>query len=516
MNLIYGILFFCLNLLFPQPPSEGHTFKVDPVQQNTIALPTAPFKTIAQNKLEKFIFALPQEHTAKQIVPTRLNGFVETIHIAYDEHRPLALSPDDVWLAICQAFGNHIAVTADDQKENLVNASAPDTISVFIEDLAQDNQEGWEQLVNGFNDSLTLHLKQNPVALVNQKFSTTTPIIATAYQITLMDAVKSYFSYEGGSGCGIPEITLLGTTEDWQKIYDELDQFDAYGMAFWTKELKPVIQEFINASEGNPNIEFWKAMYKHESFYGAVSVSGWIHKFFPYLSKDQDMEPDVWDRETTFKKTYYRNPYMEGNQHLLSDISTFDFPKGYVSVPFVWTEYRPKTKDFVQHPLELSAGFLGINQSNDLSLQPFISWTITKTNGERPKYIRLDSQSEIDTTISHTESLWLPGITEAAEKLPIYDPKNNKDYASGITALTSDLKKAGFDTGGASSVVIISCHDGSTLLKEVSGPLKEQEANLRNYLTVLKNEWQPAQCLPELIPVEEGTLSANYKLELKL
>ncbi|GAB5417796.1 MAG: hypothetical protein Crog4KO_24550 [Crocinitomicaceae bacterium] len=516
MNLFYGLLLILFNLLFSTLSSDGFTFQVDEVQQNKVALPTAPFKTIAQNKLDKLIFATPQEHDKKEIAPTRLNGFVETIHIAYDQHRPLVLSPDDVWLTICQAFGNHIAVTADEQKENLVSTSAPDTISVFIRDLAQDNQAGWEQLVQGFNDSLTLHLNHDPVSLVNQKFSTTTPVIATAYQITLMDAVKSYFSFEGGSGCGIPEITLLGTPTDWQKIYDELDQFDAYGMEFWTKELKPVIREFINASEGKPNVEFWKAIYKHESFYGAVSVTGWIHKFFPYLRDDINTETDVWDRETQFKKTYYRNPFLKGNDHLLSDISTFDFPKGYVSVPFVWTEYRPKTKEYIKHELELNAGFLGIDQGSDLSLQPFISWVITQANGKQPEFIRWDWESEDDTTITHSQPLWWPGVIDEVEELPIYDPENNSNYETGIAALTSELKQAGFNSSGASSIIIVSCHDGSTLLREVQGPLKKNEANLRNYFAVQKKQWKPAQTSPRMIPFIKGLLPANYKIELKL
>ncbi len=516
MNLFYGLLLFVFYLLFNPPPSDGITFRVDDVQQNKVALPTAPFKSIAQNKLDKLIFATPQEHKNKHIAPTRLNGFVETIHIAYDQHRPLVLSPDDVWLTICQAFGNHIAVTADEQKENLVSTSAPDTISVFIRDLAQDNQAGWEQLVEGFNDSLTVHLKHDPVSLVNQKFSTTNPVISTAYQITLMDAVKSYFSFEGGSGCGIPEITLLGTTADWQKIHDELDQFDAYGMEFWTKELKPVIREFISASEGKPNIEFWKAIYKHESFYGTNSVTGWIHKFFPYLRDDLNTEADVWDRETEFKKTYYRNPFIAGNDHLLSDISTFDFPKGYVSVPFVWTEFRPKTKDFVKHELELNAGFLGIDQGSDLTLQPFISWVITQANGEQPEFIRWDWEEEEDSTLSHSQSYWWPGVLQEAQELPLYDPENNSDYGSGIAALTSQLKQAGFDTGGASSITIVSCHDGSTLLREIKGPLKKKEADLRNYLAVLKKQWKPARTSTKMISFKEVLIPASYKIELKL
>lgn len=519
MNILGTLLLFIYHLLFPVPPSaDGYTFAVDDVQQNQVALPTAKFKTIVQNKIDKLIFAVPQAHQEKQIAPTRLNGFVETIHVAFDEHRPLVLSPDDVWLTICQAFGNHIAVTADEQKKDLVSATAPETIKVFIYNLAKDNQKGWEELVNGFNDSLKIYLKKDPVSLVNQKFSTTTPIITTAYQITLMDAVKSYFSFEGGSGCGIPEITLLGTPEDWQKIHDELDQFNAYGMEFWTKELKPVIQEFILASKGKPNVAFWQEIYKHESFYGVTSVTGWIHKFFPYLSADKNTQPDVWDRETEFKKTYYRNPYIEGKKYLLSQISTFDFPKGYVNVPFTWVEERPQYGDVIEHNLELNAGFLGMEQHDDLALQPFISWCITHADGERPEFIRWDWQVEKDSTINFDVNrfYWWPGTAEVADQLPIFDPKNNKDYASGITALTQQLKNDGFDTGGASTLELVACMDGSTIVMTVEGPLKKREAALKNYVAVLKQQWQPAQFEAVRFEADVDSVVGNFIFTLKL
>jgi hypothetical protein len=37
-----------------------------------------------------------------------------------------------------------------------------------------------------------------------------------------MEAMKSYFDYIAiRISCGIPEITLKGTTEDWRKILDK-------------------------------------------------------------------------------------------------------------------------------------------------------------------------------------------------------------------------------------------------------------------------------------------------------
>jgi len=46
--------------------------------------------------------------------------------------------------------------------------------------------------------------------LVTGDFSTTTAVEKAAFQVTLMDAMKSYFTYSVTTLCGIPEITLEG------------------------------------------------------------------------------------------------------------------------------------------------------------------------------------------------------------------------------------------------------------------------------------------------------------------
>ena len=46
-------------------------------------------------------------------------------------------------------------------------------------------------------------------------FSTTDPICAAAYTGTLMRALQTFFDYTVRTRCGIPEVTLLGTVEDW-------------------------------------------------------------------------------------------------------------------------------------------------------------------------------------------------------------------------------------------------------------------------------------------------------------
>jgi hypothetical protein len=58
-------------------------------------------------------------------------------------------------------------------------------------------------------------------------FSTTTPASRTASQLVLMDTFQRYFDYEVVCICGIPEITLAGTPEDFR---DSRRRVEVYGV----------------------------------------------------------------------------------------------------------------------------------------------------------------------------------------------------------------------------------------------------------------------------------------------
>ena len=110
-----------------------------------------------------------------------------------------------------------------------------------------------------------------------------TPEVKTACEIALMDTYQRYLQYEICSVCGIPEVTLQGTVEDWQRIRDRIEVLATYDLDWWTSRLAPILDEFVATANGEPDLEFWQAIYKPQPTYGAELVSGWIGDLFPYL-----------------------------------------------------------------------------------------------------------------------------------------------------------------------------------------------------------------------------------------
>ena len=94
-----------------------------------------------------------------------------------------------------------------------------------------------------------------------------------------MDAVQHYFEYSMCCGCGFPEITLTGQPEDWKKIRSKAERLKEYNIDWWLNALLPALDQFVQASEGNPDLDFWKSLCNINvgtSFPIYHPVTGWI------------------------------------------------------------------------------------------------------------------------------------------------------------------------------------------------------------------------------------------------
>ncbi len=60
----------------------------------------------AIRSMVKGVESYPTSH--KNIVQARMHAFVDAVGRAYSEHRPLVISPDMIWLLICQGFSTHV------------------------------------------------------------------------------------------------------------------------------------------------------------------------------------------------------------------------------------------------------------------------------------------------------------------------------------------------------------------------------------------------------------------------
>lgn len=280
--------------------------------------------------------------------------FIETLHLSFAEHRPITISPDMIWLLIVQGFANHVDVNSDSLRGQFVHHEGKVKITIRRDTFRKGVQNPWENTFPEFCDSISKYVGNDLNDLIVSKFTTTLFAETAAFQVSLMDAMDNYFKYEVLTICGIPEITLTGKPEDWKLILSKVEQFRQYELDWWVDELTPVLEQFVDASKGEVDAEFWQSIYKRENQSGGPHVTGWILKFFPY----------VFD----YQNQLVRNTKMNGSWGLTIP----SFTSGYSKVDFIW-DYRITGDKF---DMEFIAGFVGILQDEKGNLQTEINWAV--------------------------------------------------------------------------------------------------------------------------------------------
>jgi len=288
---------------------------------------------------------------------------------AFADHRPISLSPDVIWMLISQAFSHDVNADPEKFRDKLVDFDGKMDLVVQSSHPLYHPDFDWTAVVDGFAEQIDANTKNDVAKLIKADFSTTGTVERMASEIVLMETTKSFFEFIiMYSGCGFPSITLTGTVDDWQAIVDKTAQLQKLGAGKWAKELKPILEEFVEAAKGNPNQAFWQDIVMKNATYklrgGACSeeepteLDGWFLKFLPY---DKDGKPTP--------ATVPHNYDM--------------MPKQMASVPVKYIEVDPATGQVIAIiPLELSGGIAGYmaDENNCVSFQ--LGWAVKRSEAE--------------------------------------------------------------------------------------------------------------------------------------
>ncbi len=411
---------------------KGISFKVNDVKMADSLLKINTAQLVFENKIGKEILFFPDEQANFGLVNCLNNGLIQTIQECYDNHRPLVLTPDIIWLAICQGISIHINEHYDALKNVMFTEDKPDKITVRNDSL-EYSAKHWKNLIASFANETKKYTHDDFYSFLVSEFTTTTAIEKTTYQIALLESYKKAFEYIGESGCGIPSILIAGTKNDWQTILKKLDMLDKIGLSNWAKNLKPIISEFIKASKGKPNKEFWQNIYKNATEYNGFYISGWIIKFFPYIKElEQDGVYDEERGEYKVGEIFLPNPFINDDNYLLSTLSTDNFPSGISKVPVIWNNYFTKsTKN-----IEVYAGFFAMKQYPDKSLEPLISWAICDKEGDSIKHKLSENNIR---EFKNPSDYWSPHFADNLTDSAIYDIKKFKTQSASIAYVRSLL-----------------------------------------------------------------------------
>ncbi|KAI0220890.1 hypothetical protein L0F63_004826, partial [Massospora cicadina] len=294
-----------------------------------------------------------------------LNGFAEAIHLAYDNHHGLVLSPDHIFITLLQGLSIHINLDPDRHRTTLGRDGKPnEKLIVGANDFVLGKFENdWQRLFPRFHELINQRIDPQIASLLNLTFTTSTPLSKAVASLTVMNAVKAFFEFVVVTRCGIPEIFLKGTKEDWIQLKSNalklISRFD--GLEFWLPELIPVLDEFINAASNQINVTFWSSIYKLDKRSGGPFITGWINALYPYLQDEFGFFRNQYIQDGPTRRSYYGPAF-----NLL--------PPGFTQSSFIW--------DYLSQPFNMNfvAGFLGVKHHHHNFISPALAWAVVHSN----------------------------------------------------------------------------------------------------------------------------------------
>jgi Domain of unknown function (DUF4419) len=323
------------------------TFKVNDVSKKEVTTPDLHTLKKAFEGRGKFeSFAGPPEvvntHLSSFGSPGPQNGLWVATQYAFSCHRPLVLSPDHIWLAIAKVAARYITDNAEKLRKKLVDFDGTKTLEVRRDDFVKGSAENpWPQVFQDFATQIDSNVEPDVLKTFVCDFSTTGEVERAASLVQLMDATSRYFKYEFSTLSGIPEVTLLGTKEDWFKMQRKAIMLEDYEMGPWIDLLLPFLDEIYHAAKGEPNLEWWQSFYKEFGASGGPYIDGHLKILFP--KKDLSVPQTL---------------YATGIPHSVS------------GVPFIWKYFAQEFR------MRFVAGLPFATMTPEGALTPAASWAV--------------------------------------------------------------------------------------------------------------------------------------------
>ena len=346
------------------------TFAVSDVSLATERLPELPYYQAVTEFLGSPVESCSRYH-GNLVAGVRAHPLIGTLHAAFHSHRPVTLSPDIIWLTICQGLAHHVNTNAETLRPRLVKHEGKLTLVVSRDKFVKGAPENpWPEVFAEFSAAIRAHVG-DAHSLIVADFSTTGPVERAASEVVLLDTMQAFFSCEVHTLCGIPSITLEGTADDWRNIVGRVREFSCFDLAWWIEPLLSILEPFVAAAEGNVDRRFWDSIYKWQGPKGSGSphVSGWALKLFPYLNNPEAKYARLLGRESPAPRLL-RNPWLSAvpSGH---GPGRDAFPSLPAKAPFLWKYLN------TDYAMEFVGGLMGIAQDpNTLCLRPEIGWAV--------------------------------------------------------------------------------------------------------------------------------------------
>lgn len=303
-------------------------------------------------------------------------SFVRGAIVAWANHQSLVLRPDAVWFEILAQLNFYMTKNAEKIRHLFVDFQGKKEIVV--------KETTWSNVIAAFAAEIQKRVKTSwLLGWVAPGFSTSTKNDNMTATVLMMGLVQHYFEFTGGIICGIPSVTLLGTKNDWVKLYKKLDHLADFGTepAQFADNLRPVLNKFVQTwdePQSRAVNSFWSQIVRANKIFtcGAgpmeFDISGWITGFLHWREDGTLVAPNG---------TIPRPDDVRLDGVAYTSVDVDHIPVGYAKAPLKMLDYpRPG----VNTQAYVLAGNIGINRTvsktmvkngaHEVLAEPMNSW----------------------------------------------------------------------------------------------------------------------------------------------
>lgn len=246
-------------------------------------------------------------------------GFLGFLSHAYSNHVKISISPYDIWILIISEVSKFIVSKPEPFRGLFTDSAEKKEITIFTD-------AEYEMPMNELSAALASNIKFDANILFPELSIQSEESVAMI-QALFCEMASPYYSYSMMM-CGLPEIKVLGTIDDWKtirtnfnKLFDLLN--NCYDFKNYPSTVETVLNNIINSfkSSQQDSISFWKDIFTEKNI-GSGSqreINGWITHFLIVQQKPLKLE--------NFTNTigYVRYKNLDSGKHYMSIHGGFDY-----------------------------------------------------------------------------------------------------------------------------------------------------------------------------------------------
>ncbi len=118
-------------------------------------------------------------------------SLLAAVYTAFNEHRPLVLTPDAVWITIAQGVAHHMTIHGERLRSRFVSHQGKLELAFECRDWVEGSPENpWPEAFESWTGQIREHVGPRVHDTLLCDFSTSGPVERTASQIVMMDVFE--------------------------------------------------------------------------------------------------------------------------------------------------------------------------------------------------------------------------------------------------------------------------------------------------------------------------------------